>query len=799
MSNITWILDDNISQYYKLSKLPEDLIKYAASQYPAAYQYSIPGEDKDPDMVYLNNRKISEWIYSTYPGTPGTTIENLPLYNGLTQHTIYGNSMDNKLLRYISYQELNLYIDLTDLPTLNIKYKPSITNETVGQHDISLATADYHWTILIKCLLSNILNVDIIAINYIKNIDNKRQYNVVGNNQIIYVSSLTYYTINNMNLQAYYGWRYLTDSKMVFKALNMLELDSNLPIRYTHGIYIIPFIEDYDDMVSKFSLQIRQLVSDGYEAIDISDQVLKDNDMMNLYYELLERFDYTITDKAEPQDTKNNYVKLKRPLIVKAGKLHITSLRSWLTESISLIINNQLPYINIKITYPENNNDLNDRKYKLLYASVMTYSILSNDYPYLRSSIYGITVRNDLSIDLQLSSLKELDIFNQLLSNVITNVNVWQVYSFSNLIDMLYVRWFLYKENISSLGFHQDNKYILVIDSLEDVMTQYQSYNSNFAQEINQYGQQLAVSAIDKIINYVDINGQGNIINVNDFNKEQLKDRLVYNYNGLTLDREVISKILMHKYGLMGWFDISWGNIVIPGLFKMPPIRYINSQSFGRIAVNGKLLENVDDTFIISVSLLLQYNQYECRNLTNMKIPNLLVDDRYDQQQYDEQIKFIDFNNVTSSTDQQDISDLNNMLLQHVIDDDIQPWNPLNSLNPSSNENNIDDLVISSTGDDSSNKVIFEIAHARIGPKLNILNVEEINLMRDIAQSVNYMWKKGWFLSKWATALSFKNGSLSCSSGAYSYPLDYILKQAGYSNTNGQEAIQYINMLIKTL
>jgi hypothetical protein len=743
--SFSWVLDQNIKSTYRVDRLSGVL------------------ENIINDEVSIENQELSNKLVEYLRSIADPNIEKggilhviRELERGLTENqvTIHGSlhpnhsaNEVNMMLEYISYQPLIV----NHKEMVAVKYDNSVEYETVDQHNTSKLMAIRGWTELVKRILSNELKISAVEL-----VEHNGSYEVVDNNgNSIYVSNKDGLAINeSLKLEQYYGWRYISDNDLILEL--MIRLESFAPIRHVSEIYIIPFDQKYDDLVRYVKPMILSLISDGYELIELSKRIMENRNLLNLHLEVLTRFGYQV--KRHPHKVG--------ALIVKASEnvIRTESLTSWLLDAISLITQNQLPYIIIQNEYSDKIGQMTMEKRKSIvkYMALIAYTRLMTKHPYLSTSIYQTKVFDDLSIKIHLSSLEEVISFKRSMDDIWSDLNPssWNVLTVSTLAEVVEYRWILYQKfKSNSMAFPtSDDKYNIVTNQHIDAM---------LLNDMSYDGKEMRIS-IQESFPYLEFDQSSklsNILltiieqvpvitigsdrsNVQLINRTQLPDVHTLK-NPLTIfidpsskdpiSRTSLARLLSYQYALMGWYDLG-GNLfssqaddssteieseaLIPGLQIDPPVRPLKTIDIGRIEVQGKLPQfQYDKEFIMQIQVNIDRSDYSCEQLT---------DD-------DDHTKIVEI--------------------------------PL-----------------------------LDIAYKRIDPPdATAIGPKEIELMTKVNASVAWLWGRGWFLSLWTTALVYGGSSLSCSDNSYAYPLDEILSLGSKSIDNGKMALQYLNIVIQTI
>lgn len=587
MNVLTFVTDPNIEQYYPVSSLPDSLTCLKTKpDYP--YQTSL--SDEDESMIFLKNSDIYNWLAQKLTKSK-KYIKRLA--NGLLKIDFISEQPHptdlTELIDILSYKELYIALPASDNINIAVKYDPTIEYENIHQHSVSTTNAHHDWLNIIKHIISTELNIPIESLIYngvVANTGNNPsvvtgsdliRYQVLSGADSIWVSNLDYVRINNLDLLSYYGWRYLTDSPLIFQIFN--ELQTVVPVRQVYDFYIIPFIIDYANNIP-FLDKLSYFINKGYQTVDIPDSTIKSTDgRLSMYYEILTRFGYKIIMKPELSDTTY----LKRPLVVCNNLiLHNNSLSAWLSDSVGLIINNQLPYV--VISHDFNFQQIQYGKYIVKYLAVLAYHNLIKIYPYLKSAIYNLDVFEDFSIKLQVSKLEEVEKFKQLMSDIINDIDIysWQVELVPTLKSVVERRLWLSDQNIFNLSFTHDNKYIIVSEITNNVNKKIKLKQSlSLNTEIN--------ADIDLISSITDLS-----------------------YN------------LMYQYGLLGWFTVKIDSQTITGLFNQPPLKYTYPIKYGKISVesiiNNNLGEEDQNLLLLEVKVNINTNDQVCLSVLNGEI-----------------------------------------------------------------------------------------------------------------------------------------------------------------------------------
>lgn len=254
------------------------------------------------------------------------------------------------------------------------------------------------------------------------------------------------------------------------------------------------------------------------------------------------------------------------------------------------------------------------------------------------------------------------------------------------------------------------------------------------------------------------------------------------------ISRESVSRILMYEYGLLGWFDIG-GNIeghtpqntiFIPGLEKYPPTRYLNKLKIGRIKSKALLSRaTFRNEFIISIEVDVS-DSYQCN--------------------FNTQSKNTDSSDLANNSSSSYISsksndNLNTGLIDSPVSNRIlEPEGPFGKAPIDSGMIKLFDIAYDRIFDKKDNKDNTNDLYMKIYP-------DEIRFMTQINNSIAWLWKKGWFLSLWTTAIVHANDTeiFTCADKSYAYPLDDVLKAASQSAASGKIAIYYLNLIVQSI
>lgn len=582
---VTFVTDPNIAQFYPKSALPDSLTKLKLKpDYP--YQISLDSAE-DESMIFLNNVDIYNWLAKQL--TPAKKYIKR-LANGLLKIDFISDQPHpphlTQLIDILSYKELYIALPASDNINIAVKYDPTVEYENINQYSISTTNAHHDWLNIIKHMISKELNIPIESLIYNGVTVNRSspssslvtgsdliRYQVLSETESVWVSNLDYIRINNLDLLSYYGWRYLTDSPLIFQIFNALQ--TVVPVRQIYDFYIIPFIIDYANNTI-FLDKLSYFINKGYQTVDIPDSTIKSTDgRLSMYYEILTRFGYKIIMKPDLADTTY----LKRPLVVCNNLiLHNNSLAAWLSDSVDLIINNQLPYV--VIYHDFNFQQIKYGKYIVKYVAVLAYHNLIKIYPYLKSAIYNLDVFEDFSIKLQASKLLEVEKFKQLMSEIITDIDIysWQVESVKSLKVVVERRLWLSEQNIFNLAFPHENNYIIVSETANDVT------------------KKITLKQPLKLFN----------LN-NNIDLDSIDSMTDLSYN------------LMYQYGLLGWFTVKIDSQSMIGLFNQPPLKYTYPIKYGKISVesiiNNNLGQEDQNLLLLEVKVSINTNDQVCLSL----------------------------------------------------------------------------------------------------------------------------------------------------------------------------------------
>ncbi len=529
---IRWVSDENISELYQAQQLPSELISYAQDKNSKLDADLLSSKDEDK-RVLLNNKLISQWLLNEINDNKSISVlavSQKNLANGLKLYavTLLSNDTTGTIIKFlniarnITYRALIITLDKKTLPL--VKHDLSIEYMTVFQKEFSETIAIKEWTILTRHILRAETSQPIKRVMVVNSDDNIISFQVTGqDSDAIYVSSLEHIRINiRLNLGQYYGWRYLTDSPLISEVLRSINADP--PLKRVHNVYIIPFNQQYDNVAKRVRPMIDSMLLEGYQAIELAENVLTDNGLLNLYLEILTRFNYEVVRRPKtyiqaPTPASNpgllNYPPERRKgkeelgdnlsgeteaeveaevgvnvgaevgkkerlnslIIVKAVSAPFSafsnqaffsqSLSSWLMEAVSLVLNNQLPQVIVKCEYPLiRYREVDIQQVLIKYIALQAYHQLTIKYPYLSTSIYGLEVYEDLSIKIPVSKLIEVNKFKSQLRNIIDNYSPgnWTVLSARTLEEAITFRWLLYYnyDKVNSIALAAEKGYYVI-------------------------------------------------------------------------------------------------------------------------------------------------------------------------------------------------------------------------------------------------------------------------------------------------------------------------------------------------
>jgi len=637
---------------------------------------------------------------------------------------------------------------------------------------------------------------------------------VTTGEKCIYGSQLTQNEMNvKYNIYSYHGWRFLSSNPLALYALHQFAIGSQpdgsgepvlpvtdtldfepiprseetaVPVLHKDNMYLIPATNDYNYIIDRFNMFLKSYTNLGYQVIEMpvtvnrkGESVTKgiemvENSLITIHYELFKRFDYKVVENGQnyyrfrpnkairsilPPTSKTD---IKLPLIVKCPDgYNIETTQTWIKESINRIVNNSYPLMIVRgewqnmVTDP--GNLVSARVYLLAH---MVYKKLVQNYPYLRSAVFDLSINTDQSINVPVTSRVELNIFERELRKLYhrNKFNSWTVTWCKDIIDVSLMRWALqqrYPENQSmaislrSSSLDEKTGIYLAIDkdvemeTIQNMRIMTKPFMTAAQEYFSELGSLDNLNSILELVPIIDLGPdaiQPTVTSVNRTVFIRSSDTISSDYplyvnpsSQNYVSQESLSMVLTYPQGWMGLYDI-----VIPtnsrqflrGMYTMAPVKYLVPVD-GVITVQTSLPEtNFENQFMISFKAQFDPGNYSCYNRSGL------------------------------DTDSELILDLFTLAYQR--------------------SNILDNETISP---------------------------QETKIANDMVPIVQQMWEKGWFLSQWSTALAYANysdkavdvGAISCMVLNQHYPLDEILKTADRDTQSGRLAWNYLTAMYNML
>lgn len=217
----------------------------------------------------------------------------------------------------------------------------------------------------------------------------------------IYVTDSTISRIAaEMNLSSLVGYDVLSDSMLVWPAVEKTAQTSNLPsnLSFWNGLALIPADHSLEqDVVDNITTHIGKMADDGFISIPLTNF----DDDKSLLNSLIDMYDLNVASRTTIAIT-------------------LQAKEDWLNQAIQDIRGEMLPTINVQGDWTYLLAPTADTIAKLQYLAEVTYSRLALEEPVLVYGLSNINVMPDLTISLPLPTSQLVarfkDEFNQSLS-----------------------------------------------------------------------------------------------------------------------------------------------------------------------------------------------------------------------------------------------------------------------------------------------------------------------------------------------------------------------------------------------
>nr|QBK91212.1 MAG: hypothetical protein LCPAC202_01860 [Pithovirus LCPAC202] len=817
-----WVTDPNASKIVDLSRIPDSLVdslaKLNQSKNINLIETDVISSRTDKGKILIVFREILELILEQIKNQIFTGLikgkeSGIPFSKGIKKY-LYYLEYNPKLKN--EHQRISDLIDLINYPPLILSVNESKFPVLPGERDeyTTVGQAEY---IRLQAIAGLRTIIEVIVRKKeqlpIRNViqetisDQKIKSGIISiftphdqNNRMIYVSperKKEYEVFYPLEL--YYGWRYFSDSPLTLYVIKNTPF--NPPIRKIEGNYIIPTMSRYNSVFNQGSLEIRNLMARGYLALNLEMPIFRILDhsvdltpfmdhKMEIYSNLITRFghkmitprtDYTfninaenkslfkwcdlintcinddLTDSPSPKNTSIEIIMYGSPIIQPSCKAdQIGFLASWLDDSVDNIIHNKLPMVTFKGAWQEIESGSKSKiMAKLKYVAHIAYHDLVMNHQYLSSSVLLVDVLEDLSIVAPLTSREEMEEFRTEIERILfqDGYKDWSIFTVTTQSKLLATRLVLLEKlprasafGVNFLNEHNKPLYLVVNQRIEptffnNINSLAEEYVRKRGPQLNHYIENIPIASLGKVSSW----NSKKYIDRNTFLRSYDINSNISPTTEIGLDSPMtpksLSKLVFYPEGLMGLFDIDLSGInqqkeiLLRGLYKNPPYKRSVPINFGQVAVEGFLPA---DTF-----------RNEWIMTVNVKL--------FKNKDKTEQFKIIP------------LFDLSYMRI------------------------NVDSQGKTMVVDYSSEEV--EISHL----KPQELSKSEQEFTKQIENVVNWLWKRGMFISSWGKAIT-SNNDINIETEIEPYGLIEIndtLKDAYQEPDSGDRAVNYLNQMAK--
>ena len=837
-----WVTDPNMIKVVDRSTIPDSLLVNLARIDNFKNQNSSEnGYDRGKltisfrDVLDLILKQIKEIFLSSnqveFIETKNLSRKNVTLFRGGET----GASLPKGLKKYIyhlkyysrledQYRKISDWVNLINYPPLILsvdesKYAvlPGEQNKdtTEGEAEYVRLQAIAGLRTVIKALIGKKQHLTIRNVIQTTSVD-QISSNIISvftpydqDNKMIYVSpeeEREYKVFHPLEL--YYGWRYLSDNPLTLYVINRMPF--NPPIRKIEGIYIIPTMSRYNEAFNQASLEITNLIVRGYLTLNLEvpdfrildhslDQTSFMDHQMDIYSNLVSRFGHEmITPRTDysfeinqdnqalfrwcqlekiclnedsyndsPPEESSIRIVLYGPPVIQASCQtdQIGFLASWLDDSVNNIIHNKLPMVTFRGTWQEiENGSKLEILARLKYVAYLAYHDLVINHPYLFSSILLVDVLDDLSIIAPLTSQEETDELRTEMERILSQDNYirWSIFPVMTQLDLIATRLILQDKfpQVSTFGVNiKEFLYVVANQRIDpnfliDVNRDSRKYLRESSSDLNYYLKNVPVISLNQLEET-----SKECVNRDQFLRSYDSIPETSHAKGLGLKGPItplsLSRVMFYPEGWMGLFDIDFprklqnklpnsdlpkaGKLVhwLKGLYKNPPSKQLVPIDFGQVVVEGFLpSDTYQNEWVMTANVKLAEDK-EISERSFKIIP--LFDLSYDRIKIDSQGRM-----VTVDYSSQDVK------------------------------------TISGKGEE--------------------LSKSERDFIKQIRNVVDWLWKRGWFLSPWGKAIINENRDINMKtkigSNEFIETID-ILKDAYQDSISGEKAVNYLNQIIK--
>ena len=228
------------------------------------------------------------------------------------------------------------------------------------------------------------------------------------------------------DLGSLFGWNSLSNSPLTIYALSSDNMIQNFkanspqsPIGQRRNTYIYTSNSNIDKLKSSFDERLSFLVNEGYFTYNI------DYEYPGLVLEVAKLAGHKLKGKYQNQMTFSVGIS-------GTGSLsYFLNPKAWLFQNINRIKNDKLPLYSIfgdwQNIVDTDKSSVLIKKIKYKYASLYSYSLLFQEYPFLTKYISDVYINSSFVVHVPLISNEQKNTFQDYFKRVISGSNSWVV------------------------------------------------------------------------------------------------------------------------------------------------------------------------------------------------------------------------------------------------------------------------------------------------------------------------------------------------------------------------------------